>query len=163
MQHISAILTRLGVLDDPRLDDYIAQVEAVLGHSLDGDYNRDGHSIDNAIAFFRAGVPVDDFVTVLTSRMAYKLAHPRAIAVRCVKAVGPFVYGDTYLAVPAMDETGHAALYFPGACGRPFFDPAFFVPLRARNRGHFPRLALAAMGAVTAKIEPRDRREDLAA
>lgn len=154
MHHISHFLDRVLDAVDPALEAYIAEAERLLGHTIDGEYHRDGHSIDNAIAFFKAGVAVDDFVTLLTSRIDYKLSHPRAIAVRCVRADPPFVFGDLYLAVPWTDEAGHPAFYFHGV-RRPMRDPAAFVPVRVRSRGHFPLLVLAAMGVVTARIEPR--------
>ena len=41
--------------------DWAKQVEAKLGHSLDGDQAEDGYSIDYAYDAFADGVSVDDY------------------------------------------------------------------------------------------------------
>ena len=137
-------------------DIYVIRAEALIGHSLDGRHGVDGYSIDNALCYFRAGISVDDFITIITSSPTYRRRRPCAFAVRYTgKFDGLFVPGKVYLASPWANRDAPydkmLCVFVRGRCRR--IPPEHFEPLRARHRGLFPRLVIAALHAASVRFE----------
>ncbi len=44
---------------------FFGDVEAILGHSLDGDEERDGYSIDGALEAYRRGLSPEEYVAII--------------------------------------------------------------------------------------------------
>lgn len=63
--------------EDKRLEKWFRAVEGALGlHSLDGDQDHDGYSIDTAYAFYQDGLTADDAAGEFRSLMDAKSTKP---------------------------------------------------------------------------------------
>ncbi len=134
---------------DP-VDDFINAAEALIGHSLDGVFHRDGYSIDNAMSYFRRGFTVENYVTLVTGNSVYRRRHARAFAVRCLRSSKRYKAGQVYLAVPWPHpyEPWREGLLLNVGRGRFHAFADQFEPVRACNRGHFPRMIATAAASV---------------
>ncbi len=52
--------------------DWANECEKALGHSLDGDYETDGYSMDGAYSAWQSGVSIADFVATVNSNKLNK-------------------------------------------------------------------------------------------
>lgn len=70
MSHIEFAEAESRALDPTAWDRWINRLEKTVGHSLDGDENADGYSLDFCLDLFRERVSVDDAASLIHSNKA---------------------------------------------------------------------------------------------
>lgn len=55
---------------------WVKKVERALGHTIDGDQDRDGYSLDFACDFFDNGGTVEEYVAEVIAEKAARVAAP---------------------------------------------------------------------------------------
>lgn len=66
MNHLEFAASESAALEDTAWDRWIARVEKLVGHDLDGDQGRDGYSLDNCVEMFEAGKTVSEALQTIT-------------------------------------------------------------------------------------------------
>lgn len=56
MNHVEFASMESSMLDQTNCERWLSEVEKCLGHSLDGDEDHDGYSLDGAVKAYESGV-----------------------------------------------------------------------------------------------------------
>jgi len=79
-QHIDLGFAESCAAAPTRFEKWCAEVEAIVGHELDGDQDRDGYSVDGALDVFCSGRLPSEYAAEIIARAADQVAEEERAA-----------------------------------------------------------------------------------